>query len=281
MRNATGARLPPPITAATTTRAQAQQQAVTGRSVPKQTRFADFAVVINKKPSSTVTEPPTEQQWNSLSEEEFSDNEEPMDWEEVSTPSQEDMERTIRRSPQPQEDEWTPTLDGTLRIRSKARPCSDEVEKPLHYHQPPPPPPSSQKPNSPNSSFCWTCKSHGHTSSSCPKNLLQYAEDIILNNCQICHKPGHTSDNCPNYITIQDSLRKCTKCGKEGHYSVMCKSKTPQTTKGKEPENTTENPPKPATEFPTCIYCLGRHKSTGSQGARGCRKRRVDNLKQN
>jgi len=63
------------------------------------------------------------------------------DWERASNGP--DMASTIGRSPLPPENEWNPTLNGTLRIRrNDPRKYVDEVPKHLKTHMPPSSPPS-------------------------------------------------------------------------------------------------------------------------------------------
>jgi len=131
-------------TAATTSRAQGQQQ-VAQKSVNKNT--PKIQVAINKRPSNPEPEEPASeweqdpQDWQ-MGEVQPQEPEEMEDWERVSNGS--DMARTIGRSPSPSENEWNPTLTGSLRIRrNDPRKCADKVPKHLKTHSSPPPPPSS------------------------------------------------------------------------------------------------------------------------------------------
>jgi len=155
-------------TAATTTRAQAQQE-VAQRSVNKNT--PKFQVRINTRPSNF--EPEEYSEWEQDPQEEWQmgevqpqEPEEMEDWERVSNSP--DMERTIGRSPSPPENEWTPTLNGTLRIRKNdPRKCADEEPKHLKTHMPPsPPPPTSPILAGPSNwsmkEYCWNCRTTGH-----------------------------------------------------------------------------------------------------------------------
>ena len=88
------------------------------------------------------------------------------DWETTNLP--EDIEATLRRSPPPRENEWTPTMNGTLRIRSKdPRKCKDKEPEELKFHQPPPPSLSPTYTSPSKKLFCWNCKENSHTTNDC------------------------------------------------------------------------------------------------------------------
>jgi len=127
----------------------------------------NFQVRINKKPSNFELEEyyeweqdPQEEEWQ-MGEVQPQEPEEIEDWERVSNGP--DMARTIRRSSSSPENEWTPTLNSTLRIRrNDPRKCADEVPKHLKKHMAPPPPPSPMIGSSTQHwnaiDFCWNCR---------------------------------------------------------------------------------------------------------------------------
>jgi len=109
----------------------------------------------------------------------------------------EDMESTIRRSPLPRENEWTPTLNGTLRMRGNdPRKCKDEVPEELKFHHSPPPPPSPTTNSLSNKAFCWNYKMNRYTMNECWQ--LPYQQDV--NTCIWCRNIGHATQECPFYI---------------------------------------------------------------------------------
>jgi len=220
----------------TTTRAQAQQE----RLVKDQ---PEFQVRINKRPSnfeqeeySEWEEDPQQNKWQ-MGEVQPQEPEEMEHWERVSNGP--DMERTIRRSPSPPENEWTPILNGTLRIRrNDPRKCTDKVPKHLKTHKPPPPPPSPMIGSSTQHwnaiDFCWNCRPQGHTMSQCrqpplevPKvsHKIPFQKQSISQNpqntkaarkCSNCHQEGHNRTKCP--LLQKDNITKCTYC--KGHHSI-------------------------------------------------------------
>jgi len=116
------------------------------------------------------------------------------------------MENTIRRSPPPRENEWTPTLNSTLRIRGNdPRRCRDEEPKELKFHQPPPPPPSpTYSSSSYTKAFCWNCKQNGYTINDCRELPPSTKENNL---CTWCGQFGHYLQECQQYLQIDPILR--------------------------------------------------------------------------
>ena len=131
-------------------------------------------------------------------QEQITDNssEEWEDWEVTNPP--EDMEAALRRAPPPRENEWTPTLKGTLRIRGNdPRKCRDEEPKEYKFHQPPPPPPSPTYSSPSNNFFCWNCKQNGHTLNDCWALSPVNRENNL---CTWCEQIGYFLQECPQYL---------------------------------------------------------------------------------
>ena len=161
-------------TTAVTTRAQAQQEERLVKSkTQKSNKIDQVPRDLKENWGNFIDEEQTEEpmgEWTTIDNSENTTNNPSEDWEnwEVTNPP-EDMENTIRRSPLPKENEQTPTLNGTLRIRNNdPRKCKDEVPKELKFYHPPPSPSPSPTTSSPfNKAFCWNCKMNGHTMNEC------------------------------------------------------------------------------------------------------------------
>jgi len=150
------------------------------------------------------------------------------------------MERTIRRSPSPPENEWTPTLNGTLRIRGNdPRRCADEVPKHLKTHNPPPPPPPTSPilagpSNWSMKEYYWNCTGTGHNIHQCPENMqlgskvsnkmpLQKEKPSNINHktkikCSKCQQQGHNRRTCTSTNDLQNHIAKCSYC--KGHHGL-------------------------------------------------------------
>jgi len=216
-------------TYATPTRAQAQQEELQ-RSVNNQ---PNFQIKINKRSSNFEPEEYSEweedpqQEWQ-IGEVQPQEPEEMEDWERISNGP--DMERTIRRSPSPTENEWNPTLDGTVRIRrNDPRKCADEVPKYLKTHMPPPPPPSPIVGSSTQHwnaiDFCWNCRQEGHIMSQCkqpPLAVHQVSEKIPLQKEPISQNKQEARKAILKNLQKKKAARKCTNCQQQGHNRTKC-----------------------------------------------------------
>jgi len=160
-------------TVAVTTRAQAQQEERLVKSkTQKPNKINQVPRNLEENGGNFIDEDWTEEpmgEWTTIDNPENTTNSHLEDWEDwtVTNPP-EDMENTIRRSPPPRENKWTPTLKGTLRIRGNdPRKCKDEVLEELKFYHSPPPPPSPTTSSPSNKAFCWNCKMNGYTMNEC------------------------------------------------------------------------------------------------------------------
>jgi len=210
----------------------------------------NFQVRINKRPSNFEPEEyseweqdPQEEEWQ-MGEVQPQEPEEMEDWERVTNGP--DMARIIGRSPSPPENEWNPTLNGTLRIRKNdPRKCEDEVPKHLKTHMPPPPPPPTSPilagpSNWSMREYCWNCKGTGHNIHLCPQNMqptskvsnkmpLQKEKPSNKNNktkikCSKGQQQGHNRRTCTSTNDLQQVIAKCPYC--KGHHGIKrCKKR--------------------------------------------------------